>query len=54
MKEDVRLIVLEHLSNQLYVHILDIDVLGYCELAAHRCMDESLPEDIYSLQLWPH
>ena len=32
MEEDVGLVVLEHLGNQLDIHILDVDFLGIISL----------------------
>lgn len=32
MEKDVRLVILEHLSHKLYIHILDVDFLGTNEL----------------------
>lgn len=39
MKQNIRLVVLEHLSHQLDVHILDIDLLRAVNDGCHVALD---------------
>lgn len=44
VEEDIGLVVLEHLCDQFYIHVLDIDLLQFLvNMIFPRCPDQAIP-----------